>query len=272
MVVRGRRRAGSLPRRLARSGRRRSRRSCGRGAAEQRAADRAAARLRLVRGGARSGQHGESRPPARAHRRGLRTTARRRPRDVRRGDRTPRHSRERLDPHLDRWRRVSRKRRPVDRCGVADPRRATERPAGDPLHVRHHRAAEGRGLPSRPVLVVGPEHGNGTRDHRGRRALHVPAALSHERPQHRRAGARPLRPPRGRGQVLRVAVLADARRRGRVRHLHPRCDGLDPRRPRPRSPRPRAPRPGRPLPCDRRRPCGRCSAIASASRSSKATG
>ena len=38
----------------------------------------------------------------------------------------------------------------------------------------------------------GQQHGNGTRDHRGRRALHVPAALSHERPEHRRAGARPF--------------------------------------------------------------------------------
>ena len=82
--------------------------------------------------GARSGQHGEPRPPARAHRRGLRTTARRRPRDVRRGDRAPRHSRERLDPHLDRWRRVSPQtasRRPVAGLPIRDAR------PSDPLAI-----------------------------------------------------------------------------------------------------------------------------------------
>ena len=39
-----------------------------------------------------------------------------------------------------------------------DPRVTTERSARDPLHLRDDRAAEGRHLPARSVLVVGPQH------------------------------------------------------------------------------------------------------------------
>ena len=64
----------------------------------------------------------------------------------------------------------------------------------DPLHVGHDRARRRASVPAGAVLLVGAQHrGDARRALERRRALHVPAALPHERAQRVHPGAQPRR-------------------------------------------------------------------------------
>ena len=128
-------------------------------------------------------------------------------------------------------------RRPRSRpCG------STRRHRGDPVHLRDNRPLEGRDVPAGPVLLVGAWHGrHARRPRRGRRALHVPAALPHQRPQCVHPSTDPRRDDRSRSTLLGLALLVAAHRGGRDRDLPARRDGLDPRQAASVARRPRAP-------------------------------
>ena len=99
----------------------------------------------------------------------------------------------------------------------------------DPLHLRHHRPVEGRVLPACAILLVGGQHGVAAATARRRRALHQPAAVSHQRAQHLLSGAadrraacvtRSASPPPG--------FLPSLVQQPRHRHLSARRHGADP--------------------------------------------
>ena len=130
------------------------------------------------------------------------------------------------------------------------PRRRAARPVGDPLHLRHDRAVEGRRAQPQRELPALPERlgDHGLRARRG--ALHRVPALPRQRQVHDRA-ARALRRRRGGDApaLQRLALLGHLSRGGRHRlQLHGRAAGdaaqaaAQARRPRP----PRAPAYGAP--------------------------
>ena len=81
----------------------------------------------------------------------------------------------------------------------------------DPLHLRHDRPVEGRHVPAGPVLLVGAQHrGDARRADERRRALHVPAALPHERAERVHPGAEPRRGVRRRASASRRRVSGTA--------------------------------------------------------------
>ena len=98
-------------------------------------------------------------------------------------------------------------------------------------------------MPAGAVLLVGAQH---RRDARRalerRRALHVPAALPHERAQRVHPGAQPRRGVRRRRALLGLALLGPRARRRRDGDLPARRDGLDPLEDRQRAGREAAPR------------------------------
>ena len=101
-------------------------------------------------------------------------------------------------------------------------------------------------MPAGAVLLVGGEHGLDARRSRGgRRSIHLPAALPHQRAQRVRPGADQRRPDRRRAAVLRLRLLVARRRGGRDGDLPARRDGLDPRQAAALARRPGAPRPYR---------------------------
>ena len=88
---------------------------------------------------------------------------------------------------------------------------------------------EGRDVPAGAVLLVGAQHrGDARRALERRRALHLPAALPHERAQRVHPGAQPRRGVRRRRALLGVALLGPRARRRRDGDLPARRDGLDP--------------------------------------------
>ena len=70
----------------------------------------------------------------------------------------------------------------------ASRRRAARRPAGDPLHVGHHRPGEGRRLPACAVPLVGREQRARARVGADDVLCTTLAALPHQRAEHLRAG------------------------------------------------------------------------------------
>ena len=131
----------------------------------------------------------------------------------------------------------SRPARSPARARRSTPRRQTGRHARDPLHVGHDRAVEGRLCPHAQFYWWGVNTAAMLGIGAGRRALHLPSAVPHQRAQRVRAGAAPRRALRRRPALLRVGVLGRHRRGRGDRHLPPRRDGLDPRVARSRRPR-----------------------------------
>ena len=102
------------------------------------------------------------------------------------------------------------------------------RPRPDPLHLRHHRPVEGRLLPARAIFLVGGQHGVAPATARRRRALHQPAAVSHQRAQHLLSSAADRRLRALREAVLRLRLFSVAGAEPRHRHLSARRHGADP--------------------------------------------
>ena len=108
-------------------------------------------------------------------------------------------------------------RRRADRGGGGEARRSRT----DPLHVRHHRAVEGRLLPAGAVLLVGGQHRIAAGDQDRRRAVHQPAAVPHQRAQHLLSGAADRQHRALREAVLGVGLLF--RRWSTARRPSPIC-------------------------------------------------